>query len=109
MARVYKSLGQVAPVAAVLTTLYTVPALTQAILSSITVANRGGTTAKFRVAHAVAGAADDVKQYLAWDIACPAGESYIFTIGVTLAAADVVRALSDTGLCTFNAHGSEIT
>ena len=57
MATTRKVLGQVAPSATTDTTLYTVPAATSTVCSSLVVANRGEVTALVRVAVRVAGAA----------------------------------------------------
>ena len=55
MPTTYKVLGQSNPSATTLTTLYTVPAATNAVVSSITVANLAATAATFRIAVRVAG------------------------------------------------------
>jgi hypothetical protein len=49
MATIYKILGQSSPLATTETDLYTVPALTSAVCSSISICNRGGTQTTFRV------------------------------------------------------------
>lgn len=105
----YKSLGQLAPAASTLSTLYTVPGGAQAVCSSLTICNRGSAAARVRVAHAVAGAADDAKQYLLYDARVGVGESYVLTIGLALAATDVIRVYADNGQCAFNLHGQEVT
>ena len=55
MPTTYKVLGQSNPSATTLTTLYTVPAATNAVISSITIANLAATAATFRIAVRVAG------------------------------------------------------
>lgn len=50
MANTLKVLGQSAPGAASQTTLYTVPAATSTVVSSIVVCNRSATPTSFRVA-----------------------------------------------------------
>jgi hypothetical protein len=50
MATTYKVLGQVAPGATTDTTLYTVPAGTEAVVSTLIVANRASTAATYRIA-----------------------------------------------------------
>ena len=47
MATTYKVLGQSNPAATTLTTLYTVPASTQTVISTITVANQAATAATY--------------------------------------------------------------
>lgn len=61
MANTYKVLSQTNPSATTLTDSYTVPAATQAIVSSISVANRSAISTSFRISVAIAGAADDAK------------------------------------------------
>ena len=67
-----KVLGQLAPSATTLTTLYTVPSLAQTTISSITVCNRSGSGVTYRILVSVAGAATDNKQYLFYDKALSA-------------------------------------
>ncbi len=57
MATSYKVLGQSNPSATTATSLYTVPAATQAIVSTITVCNQAATAATYRIAVRIAGAA----------------------------------------------------
>lgn len=109
MAEVLKNLGQSLPDANTLTAMYTVPASRSAAVSSLVVCNQGSTTAKFRVAHAVSGAADDPKQYLYYDQDVPAKKTFIATVGLSLATSDVIRVLSDTGLLSFNLYGAEVS
>lgn len=109
MAETLKVLGQVAPVASTLTTLYTVPASTSVSSSSIVVCNRGSKSDTFRVAIAVAGAADSVEQYIFFDKVLPKNDSVIATIGTTLAATDVVRVFAGTNDLSFSIFGAEIT
>jgi hypothetical protein len=109
MAETLKVLGQVNPSAATLTTGYTVPGATQAAVSSIVVANRSGTATAFRLSVAVAGAADDNKQYLAYDVAIGGNVTMSFTIGATLGAADVVRVYATLATLAFSIFGSELT
>lgn len=107
MAVAYKNLGQSSPAAGTLADVYTVPGATAAVLSSIVVANRDTAAATFRLSHAVAGAADAVAQYLAYDVAVGGGQSYVLTIGATMAATDKLRGQSSNGLCSFNVYGQE--
>lgn len=109
-----KVLGQSAPAAATLTTLYTVPAATSTVTSSLSIANESATPDTVRVSVAVAGAADNAKQYIYYDLAVPgkgAGvNTQILPLGLTLAATDVVRCYSANGTTTaFSLFGVEIT
>jgi glucose-6-phosphate dehydrogenase assembly protein OpcA len=109
MATIYKVLGQVAPSATTLTTLYTAPASTQAVVSTIAVTNRAATAATFRIAIRVAGAAISNEDYIAYDSTVAANDTTAFTIGVTLAATDVLSVYASTANLSFNAFGSEIS
>ena len=108
----YKVLGQSAPAGNVLTDIYTVPAATSAVVSSITIANRGPDLAQFRVAVCQGGAAIADRDYIYYDVALGGNDTFIATVGITLAATDVVRVRA-TGLggddLTFQLFGSELT
>jgi glucose-6-phosphate dehydrogenase assembly protein OpcA len=105
----YKVLGQVAPSATTDTTLYTVPASTQAVVSTIVIANRSASIVTYRVAVRPAGATIANQHYLAYDVIVGAGDSTTLTLGITLAATDVVTVFASTANLSFNAFGSEIT
>lgn len=109
MAETYKNLAQSNPSAATLTDVYTVPASTSAVLSSISVCNRSSTATSFRISHAVAGAADDNKQYFYYDVAIAGNESFTVEKGITLAATDKIRVYATLATLSFNFWGTEIT
>lgn len=108
MATTYKVLGQVNPAAATATTLYTVPGGTSAVGSTIQVCNQGSTVASFRIAIRVGGAALANKHYIAYDTVVPANDSISLTIGLTLAATDIVTVYASNTNLSFNLFGSEI-
>jgi hypothetical protein len=108
MAQIFKVLGQSKPLATTLTALYTVPAATSAVASSIVVCNQGAATT-FRVSVAIAGAVDTPAQYLFFDTAVGVNTTYTATIGMTLATTDVVRVYNTLATCSFVLFGSEIT
>jgi len=109
MPTVYKVLGQSAPSATTATTLYTVPASTEAVISTLIVANRAGTAATYRISIRPNGAALANQHYIAYDVAVGASDSTTLTLGITLDAADVLEVYASTANLTFNAFGSEIT
>lgn len=109
MASTLKVLGQVAPSAATLTTLYTVPAATSAVASTLIATNRGTTATLIRVAVRVAGAAISDKAYIIYDLNIPGSNGHVSTIGITLATTDVVSVYSLSGTVSFNLFGEEIT
>jgi hypothetical protein len=108
MATAYKVLGQSNPAATTNTTLYTVPAATQAVVSTLVATNIGVSTT-FRVAVRPAGATLANQHYIIYDSALAAGSSVYLTIGVTLATTDVVTVYAGTANVAFNLYGSEVT
>jgi glucose-6-phosphate dehydrogenase assembly protein OpcA len=109
MATVYKVLGQSAPGATTDTDLYTVPADTSAVISTIVVANRANSDAAYRIAVRPAGATLANQHYIAYDITVGAADSTTLTLGITLAASDVITVYASTTNISFNVFGSEIT
>ncbi len=109
MTQTLKVLGQSSPAAITLTALYTVPSATSTTVSSITVCNTNATAQTFRISVAVGGAADAISQYLYYDLPIAANDTFVATMGVSLAATDVVRVYASTTNMTFQAFGVEIS
>jgi hypothetical protein len=105
----YKVLGQSNPAATTATALYTVPAATQTIVSTITVSNQAATAGTYRIAVRVAGATLAAAQYIAYDVSLPGNASDTLTLGLTLGATDVVTVYASTANFSFNAFGSELS
>lgn len=104
----YKVLGQVAPSATTETDLYTVPASTETIVSSIVVANRSSTQGTFRISVSVNGAATATKDYLTYDLVIPGNGQYTATLGITMDASDKIRVYASSADLSFSAFGSEL-
>lgn len=110
MPTTYKVLGQSAPANTSEATLYTVPAATQTIVSTITVSNLTSTAANASINIGVNGAASSNANSLLKTSSIPANSVTSFTIGLTLGAADVIRVTSGTAnALSFQAFGSEIS
>jgi glucose-6-phosphate dehydrogenase assembly protein OpcA len=109
MATTYKVLGQVNPSATTATTLYTVPASTSTVVSTITVCNQAASSASYRIAIRPAGATLAALHYLAYDVAIAANDTTALTIGVTLATTDVITIYASTATVSFSLFGSEIS
>jgi hypothetical protein len=105
---VYKTLGQIEPAATTQTTLYTVPAATEAIISSITVCNRGA-AATYRIAVRGSGAALADAHYIAYGANLGAGETEFITAGLALEATTIVAVYASHADVAFGCWGSEIT
>lgn len=108
MPTAYKTLGQSAPSATTNTDLYTVPALTSAVCSTLAIANRGASTT-FRVAVRPAGAAIANQHYIVYDNYVNQYDTVFLTLGVTLATTDVVTVYAGAATLSFSLFGSEIT
>lgn len=102
-----KVLGQSNPSATTLTTLYTVPASKEAVVSSISVANLTASDATYRIAIRPAGASITNAHYLGYDITVGASDSTIITVGLTLATTDVISVYASTADLVFQAFGDE--
>lgn len=102
-----KVLGQVNPSATTATTLYTVPSAKSAVISTLVIANLTSTAAAYRIAIRVGGATLANSQYVAYDVTVGASDSTALTLGITLAATDVVTVYASTANLTFTAFGDE--
>ena len=78
-------------------------------MSSITACNTSGSDQTFRVRVAPAGAVDATEHALYHDVTVPANDTFIATVGLTLAATDVIRVQASSTLVTFHAYGAEET
>jgi hypothetical protein len=108
MATSYKVLGQSAPAASTLTTVYTVPSLTETVISTISVCNLGSGPTTYRIAIRPDAESIEDKHYIAYDASIAPQDTTTLTMGITLNAADVITVSSDNGKVAFNLFGSEI-
>ena len=107
MTAVLKRLGKAAPAATTETDLYTVPANTETVLSSIFVANRGTVTTSFTIAIADdAGATVDADVHYS-EVQIPPNETFVATVGITLSAGMVVRVEAGNEFLSFSVYGEE--
>ena len=107
MASTYKVLAQSAPSATTNTDVYTVGSGKSAVISTITVCNRS-TSATYRIAIRPAAATLANQHYIAYDATVAANDTISLTIGVTLAATDVVTVYASTANLSVNIFGAEI-
>lgn len=108
MTTVRKTLGQSAPAAATDATLYTVPALTDAVVSTIVACETNGAATTIKVCtDAAGGVITAVGKAIAWNLPITANGTITFTIGAALAAASTIIVQSASGKVTFTAYGQE--
>ena len=109
MAQTYKCLGQSNPSATTATTLYTVPSVTSTVVSTITICNQAAAAATYRIAVRPAGAGLAAAHYIAYDSALAANDTVALTLGITLAATDVITCYSSSATLSFHAYGCELS
>jgi len=103
-----KVLGQVAPSASTWTTLYEVPTSTATVCSSLMIANRGNTAALFDVAVRPGGVSLDDEHWVYAGVQLQSGDAFAATVGITLAAGDVVAVRASTGDLSWSLFGEEV-
>lgn len=109
MATSYKVLGQSAPSAATATGVYTVPAATQTVISTINVVNTHASTADvIRIAVRPDAATLANQHFVVFGLSLSAGATFTYTAGITVDATDVITVFSTNGTSSFSVFGSEI-
>jgi len=110
VANSYGILGQSDLTTTNLTAVYTVPSATEAVLSTVVLANRTASATTFKIAIRPDGASISNSHYLAFDVPLAANDSTTLTLGITLDAADVFEvAAGDANAVSVNVFGTEIT
>jgi hypothetical protein len=104
----YKVLGQAAPAATTAANVYTVPSATEAVISTIVIANRAATAGSFRLSVRPNGATQADQHYLAYDVPIAANDSTTLTLGITVDAGDIITVYASSADMSFNVFGTEI-
>lgn len=102
-----KILGQTTTAANTDAQLYVVPASTDTVVSTITVAETGGAVATFKICVLSAAGATAAGKAIAWNVPLAANQVLTFTLGITLAASNVIEVQASTTTVTFTAFGQE--
>jgi hypothetical protein len=109
----YKTLGQVSPAAATYESLYQVPAgNTQAIISTVTVANCTTSATTYRLgvtASATAASAIALNELIAFDVAIAANDTVALTLGLTMNDQEKLIGRAAAASVAFGVFGSEIS
>ena len=108
----YKILGQVQTTANVLTTIYTVPASTNTVVTTITICNQSANTVSVNVAANVSGSAVTTKNFIVSGYSLGAAETLVLEPRVSLNVGSILSA-NITGAnaasnVSINAFGVEI-
>lgn len=110
MPTAYKILGQSNPSATTETVLYTAPALTSSVISTVTVCNQSSSAATYRIAvRPSADGSTAAKHWIVYGATVAGSDTTALTLGLTLAAGDTVRVFASTANLSFSAFGSEIS
>ena len=103
-----KMLGQSAPNATTLTTLYTTPGCCRATIDTLTICNRAAVATTFRISVAPKGAADAVAHYLYYDAAIAANATLNLTeLNIRLTETDELRVYATAATLSFTTFGTE--
>ena len=103
----YAVLGQTVGTPA-LQALYTAGASEQAVISTITIANRGTVADTYRIAVRPDGESIANQHYIAYDASVPGNDTIALTLGLTADAADVFTVYASNADLSFGVFGSEI-
>jgi hypothetical protein len=109
MAIAYRVLGQSNPAASTLTTLYTVPASTSTIISTITICNQSSTATTYSISVQPRGGAVSANSYITYNTPIAGSDTVTLTLGMTLGNTDVLSATVGTTSVSINVFGSEIS
>lgn len=111
MATAYKILGRKQAAATTEETLYTVPAATEAVVSTITIANLTAADKTFRIAvKPTSGTTLANEHYIAYDITVGASDTTALTLGLALATGNSISVYASAATSVvFTAFGTEIS
>jgi hypothetical protein len=108
----YKILGQIQPSGNVLTTIYTVPASTNTMVTTITVCNQSANTVSVNVAANVSGSAVTTKNYIVTNYSLGAAETLVLEPRISLNVGSILSAnitgANASSNISINAFGVEI-
>lgn len=90
-------------------TLYTVPASTAAVISTITIANTAASNATYRIGFAASDTTPSAADWLIYDAIAPANDTVFLGLGASLPAGTRIRISSSANTVTFGAFISEIS
>lgn len=110
MPTTYRVLGQAAPVANTDTTVYTAPASTQTVISTINVCNQDGLNRSFNIAVVPSTNTLAKQHYIAYKTPIANLDSIALTMGITMNANDSIIVYSEnTANISFSVFGMEVS
>jgi hypothetical protein len=109
MGAAYKVLSQANPSANSLTSIYTVPAATSTVISTVCICNQSTTAATFSLAVQPTGASISSKNYLTYNTPLSGSDMIALTLGITLGNTDVFSANVSSPNVSISLFGSELS
>ena len=90
-------------------TLYTTPASTEAVISSLVITNQASSDVTVRIGLDTAAGTPGNSEWLVYDAVVAGNDTVALTLGVTLDAEKYIRVSSSANTCNFSAFLSEIS
>jgi hypothetical protein len=112
MPTIYKVLAQSSPGNTAVFNVYTVPAATNTIISTLMICNRSGSNAAYNIAVVPGGAALANQHYIAFNTLVPPNDTIALTVGMSLAATDNIAIQANSAgvnYLGFTLFGTEIS
>ena len=109
MPTIYKVLAQSSPSSNATVDVYTVPSLTNTIISTMMICNRATVNAAYNIAIRTAGASLANQHYIAYDAPITALDTVALSLGITLGNTDIISVYSANSNLSFSVFGTEIT
>ena len=108
MPTTYKILGQTTG-SSNTSSLYTSPAGTQTVVSSLVVANRGTQVSTYWIAAVPSGSTLASSSWLAFNVPISSSDSTALTLGITLGPGDTIQVSGPTPSGSISLFGSQIS
>ena len=110
MGKAYKVAGQAIPEASTDTVLYTVPANSNFVESTLSICNQDISTSaiRYRVAIVPSGQTLAAKHYIVFDKLLGTADSKFLTLGLSLGPGDMVYVRSSSSTTSFSLFGVEL-
>jgi hypothetical protein len=90
-------------------TLYTTPASTEAVISSLVICNQSSSSITIRVGLDTTEGTPGQDEFLIYDAAVAGNDTVALSLGIALDAEKYVRVSSSADTCSFSAFVSEIS
>jgi len=90
-------------------TLYSTPAATTAVLSTISICNTASTAATYRIGVCGSASSPGVGEHVVYGATVPANDTVFLTVGLSLSALKFIRVSSSANTVDFCGSVAEIT